>query len=242
MSQLYIVSTPIGNLEDITLRAIRTLFSVDYIACEDTRKTGQLIKRIANYESRITDKPVTKKPKFVSFYEGIEEKQIPTIISLLEKGKNVSLVSNAGTPLIADPGFKLVRECIKRKIRVIPIPGPSALLSALVSSGLPVNNFWFLGYLPKKRSRRRHLLKSLNRISHPGLDSKTHLFIPTFTVYEVPHRLRKTLTDMKEVLGDIEIVVARELTKIYEEIWRGKISKAQKYFTKPRGEIVILFR
>lgn len=234
MATLYIVSTPIGNLEDITWRAIKTLFSVDYIACEDTRKIGNLLKRIMNYELRITKIPVPKKAKLISFYDEIEEQKTVEIINLLKSGKDVALVSNAGTPLISDPGFKLVKESLKRNIKVVPIPGPSALLTALVVSGLPTDNFWFLGYFPKKRSRRQQLLKNLFSVCHS-------LLKPTFIAYETPHRLQKTLSDMKEIFGDIEIVVARELTKIHEEIWRGNITDAQEHFTKPKGEIVILF-
>ena len=239
MGILFIVSTPIGNLEDITLRAIKTLFSVDCIACEDTRKTGQLIKnyqsRIKNQELRIKNLEIKRKAKLISYYDDIEQKRIPEIISLLDKDKDVALVSNAGTPLIADPGFKLVKECIKRNIKVVPIPGPSAVLAALVASGLPTNNFYFLGFLPVKKNKRQELLKKLQK-SFENFRQK-----PTIIAYEAPHRIQKTLSDIKEIFGDIEIVIARELTKIHEEGKKIKISEAITYYSKPKGEFVILF-
>jgi len=240
MGTLYIVATPIGNLEDITLRALSTIFSVDYIACEDTRRTGQLIKnyelRIRNKELGIKDFHIVKIPKLLSYYDEIEFTRMPEIIELLEQNKDIALVSDSGTPLIADPGFKLVSECLKRNIKVISVPGPSSVITALVTSGLPTNQFLFLGYLPTSQNKRQKLLASCNRYIDESI--KLH---PTIIFFEAPHRLKESLTDMKEVFGDIEIVIARELTKIHEEIWRGEISQANEYFLQPQGEMIILF-
>jgi len=224
MGTLYLVSTPIGNLEDITSRAKRILSEVDIIACEDTRKTGNLLKQLN-----------ISKPKLLSYYEENELKRIPQIIQFLKEGKNVALVSNAGTPTVSDPGFKLVRECIKEKIKVESIPGASAILTALVSSGLPTDKFLFLGYLPKKQGKRQKLLE--------GLPTIYHNIVVTTIIFLSPHRLVKELKDIKEVFGDIEIVICRELTKIHEEIRREKISKSISYFekVKPKGEFTLLF-
>ena len=234
MTTLYVVSTPIGNLEDVTLRAIKTLFSVDVIACEDTRKTGVLLKHFNPILKLVGVKP--RRPKLVSYYEENEVRRIPQIIKFLKEGKNVALVSNAGTPTISDPGFKLVRECIKEGIKVEAIPGVSAILTALVSSGLPTDKFLFLGYLPKKQGKRRKLLQNL--VSMYRYMSVTTIFFAS------PHRLIKVLKDILDVFGDIEIVIHRELTKIHEEIRREKISQSIEHFGKiePRGEFTLLFR
>ena len=202
MAILYLVSTPIGNLEDITLRAKRILGEVDIIACEDTRKTGVLLVKLNIPRKRL-----------LSYYEENELRRIPEIVRLLKEGKNVALVSNAGTPTISDPGFKLVRECLIQGIKVEAIPGPSAILTALVSSGLPTDKFLFLGYLPKKQGKRKKLLENCKL-------SAVHY---TLIFYESPHRLIETLKDLQEIFGDIEIVLCRELTKIYEEIKRKRI-------------------
>ncbi|MBI4067749.1 16S rRNA (cytidine(1402)-2'-O)-methyltransferase [Candidatus Gottesmanbacteria bacterium] len=234
MGILYIVATPIGNLEDITIRAIRTLFAVDYIACEDTRKTGQLLKTIREKYSSIVRTIGIKVPKLVSYYDEVEIFKTPEIIQLLEENNNVALVSDAGTPLIADPGYKLVSECIKKGIQVVPILGPTSFVAALVSSGLPTNQILFLGYLPPKPVKRRAILTDLHRY----IDTSKY-FKPTILFFETPHRLHDSLSDIKEVFGDIDIVIARELTKVYEEIWRGKISEAlNKNF---KGELTVLF-
>ncbi|MBI4991078.1 16S rRNA (cytidine(1402)-2'-O)-methyltransferase [Candidatus Gottesmanbacteria bacterium] len=258
MGTLYIVATPIGNLEDITIRAIKTLFTVDYIACEDTRKTGQLLKTLKDkYKEALIHlegvrmhsfKVEESAKRLISYYDEIEFKRVPEIIELLQNNKNVALVSDSGTPLISDPGFKLVRECIRRNIKVVSIPGPSSVIAALTSSGLPPNNFLFLGYLPPKKQKRINLLKGLQHFVIPSdppvggesrnLSADIH---PTIIFFETPHRLKGSLEDLQEVFGNIEIVIARELTKIHEEVWRGKISTAIKYFGKAKGEIVILF-
>lgn len=220
MGILYLVSTPIGNLEDITLRAKRILAEVEIIACEDTRKTGSLLKRLAIHKTQL-----------LSYYEENELKRIPQIIRLLREGKKVALVSNAGTPTVSDPGFKLVRESLKEGIKVEAIPGASAILAALIVSGLPTDKFLFLGYLPKKQGKRKQILESF--------PAKT-----TIILFESPHRLLKTLKEMKEILGEIEVVICRELTKVYEEIRREKLSQAIAHFekVKPKGELTLLFR
>jgi len=222
MAILYLVSTPIGNLEDITLRAKRILGEVDIIACEDTRKTGVLLVKLNIPRKRL-----------LSYYEENELRRIPEIIRLLKEGKNVALVSNAGTPTISDPGFKLVRECLNQGMKVEAIPGSSAILTALVSSGLPTDKFLFLGYLPKKQGKRKKLLENckLSTVQY------------TLIFYESPHRLIETLKDLQEIFGDIEIVLCRELTKIYEEIRREKMSETIAYFEKtpPKGEFTLLF-
>ncbi len=226
MGILYIVATPIGNLQDITLRAIKTLQSVDAIACEDTRKTGFLLQRIF---------PQRPKPRLISYYEQNELQRIPEIINALKNGLNVALVSDAGTPIVSDPGFKLVREAIREGIKVESIPGPSSVISALTVSGLPTDKFLFLGYPPRKPG---HRIKFFQKIT-PSLSSVG----VTAILFESPHKLIRTLEEMKEVFGDIDIVICRELTKIHEEIRREKVSQSLDHFTKvaPKGESVILF-
>lgn len=240
MGTLYIVATPIGNMEDITIRAVKTLFTVDAIACEDTRNTGQLL---ANLESKMKNQELNikdlnpKKPQLISYYDEIEFKRVPEIIELLQNDKNVALVSDSGTPLISDPGFKLVQECIRKKIKVISIPGPSSVITALTSSGLPPNNFLFLGYLPPKESARKKILSEL--LSNSKNSKQFH---PTIIFFETAHRLNESLKDLKKIFGDIEIVICRELTKIHEEIWRGKASYANIDFNQVKGELIILFK
>ncbi len=202
----------------MSLRAVKILQSVDVVLCEDTRHTGLLIQT---------------KAKLVSYYDEIEDKRIPEVIEWLENGKNIALVSDAGTPLISDPGFRLVRECVKREIKVESVPGPSAVLGALTSSGLPPDKFSFLGYPPEKQLQRLKLFNDI--ISVNRFISSTYIF------YCAPHKLVTTLEDMKMTFGDIEIVVARELTKVYEEIWKGTISETVSHFSNPKGEFVLLF-
>ncbi|MBM3205599.1 16S rRNA (cytidine(1402)-2'-O)-methyltransferase [Candidatus Shapirobacteria bacterium] len=220
VGQLFIVATPIGNLKDITQRAIEILSSIELIACEDTRKTGLLLQKLE----------IKNKPKLLSYYEENEQGRIPQIINLLKQGKNVALVSNAGTPTISDPGYKLVKECLQQGIKVESIPGPSSVLTALTSSGLPTDKFLFLGFLPKKEGKRKTILKTLPK--------KT-----TIIFFESPFRLLKTLKELKEIWGDIEIVICRELTKVFEEIRREKISSSIDYFEKNKikGELTLCF-
>ena len=229
MGILYIVSTPIGNLQDITLRVIDIIKETEYIACEDTRKTGFLIKSLSEKFGSFGEKFL------FSVYEENEVKRIPEVINVLQNGKNVVLVSDAGTPLISDPGFKLVRKCIIQGIRVESIPGPSSVISALVVSGLPSDKFTFVGFLPKKPGHRLTLLKNL----HQSLE----LIKSTVILFESPFRLVKTLGELQTVFGDRDVVVVRELTKIHEEVKRGKITEMEIHFkkTSPKGEIVILF-
>jgi len=215
---LYIVSTPIGNLEDITLRALRILKEVDLIAAEDTRHTGLLLRHFG------IQKPLT------SYFEGNELKKKEFILTRLKQGNRVALVSDAGTPGISDPGFRLIQLVIENQIPVVPIPGPSAVITALSVSGLPTDAFLFKGFLPHKSQKRRDLLKQLEEVKE------------TLIFYESPHRLTETLKDILEILGDREIVLTRELTKIYEEILRGKVSEVQNLIAerKLKGEITLV--
>ena len=215
MGVLYIVATPIGNLEDITLRALRVLKSVGLIAAEDTRTTRKLLNR---YEI---------KTSLTSYHEHNRAAKIPVLIQALET-KDVALVSEAGTPEISDPGYELVLEAIKAGVPVVPIPGASAVISSLVVSGLAPDGFLFLGFLPRRKVGRRRLLESLKNQGRTTL------------AFEAPHRLRNTLTDMMEVLGDRRVAVCRELTKLHEEVFRGTVSQALDHFNEPRGEFTLV--
>lgn len=214
---LYIVSTPIGNLEDITLRALKTLKEVDYIACEDTRHSGKLLQK---YE---IEKPL------LSFHSHSGQSKINKIIDLLKDGKSIALISDAGTPGISDPAYSLIQAAIAAEIRIVPIPGASALLPALVASGIHMHNFLYLGFLPLKKGRQT-LFQNLAESPY------------TIIIYESPHRILKTLKQILEFWGDRNIAIARELTKIHEEIRRSKTSEAIEHFSKqkPRGEFVIV--
>lgn len=224
---LYLVATPIGNLEDITQRALNTLFSMEIILAEDTRKTLNLL---LHYQ-----KPGQTIPKLISYFEENELKRIPEVISLLEKGTDIALVTNSGTPTISDPGFKIVRECWNEGIKIISIPGPSSPIVALACSGLPTDRFLFLGFTPSKQSQR---IKLFNVVKEAN-----QILPSTVIFFESPYRLTKSLADLQKTFGDINIVVCRELTKIHEEIIKDKISVfLEKYFqTPPKGEIIVLF-
>lgn len=226
MGNLYIIATPIGNLQDITLRAIEKLKSTEIILCEDTRKTGNLIKILLKER---------REKIYISYFEQNEEKRIPEIINLLKNGKDVALVSDAGTPTISDPGFKLVRECIKNNIQVISIPGPTSLISALVSSGLPTDKFSFLGFLPEKKGNRLKLLNNLKE--------SLKLLNTTIIIFVSPYKITRTLEDMYSVFGNIPVLLARELTKIHETIESKNISNHLEVLKKSRikGEITLLF-
>jgi 16S rRNA (cytidine1402-2'-O)-methyltransferase len=211
---LYLVATPIGNLEDITLRALRVLREADLIACEDTRHTRKLL---AHYD--------IAKPT-VSYHEHNERERAADLIEKLESGLDVALVSDAGTPLVSDPGFRLVHDSIEQGIQVVPIPGPSALIAALSASGLATSEFTFAGFLPARRHARRARLAALAPIHS------------TLVFYEAPHRIKETLADARDLLGNRRCVVARELTKLHEEFIRGTLSEIE--LPETRGEIVLL--
>ena len=215
---LYLVATPIGNLADITHRALQVLQDVDLIACEDTRHTRKLLQHYGI------------DTKTISYHEHNEQQRARELIESLQQGSDVAVVSDAGTPAISDPGFRLVRAAIESDIRVVPVPGPSALISALIAAGLPTDEFFFGGFLPARASARRARLNELRSV--PG----------TLVFYEAPHRLATSLKDAYEVLGERDAVVARELTKLHEEIRRGRLSELSEHYSavEPRGEIVLL--
>ena len=215
MGVLYVVATPIGNLEDITLRALRVLGEVGLIAAEDTRTTRKLL---THYRIKT---PLT------SYHEHNRAAKIPHIMKALETN-DVALVSDAGMPGISDPGYELVTEAIKEGIRVVPVPGPSAVIAALAVSGLPTEGFLFLGFLPRRRGDRRKLLESL----------KTQTF--TMIAFEAPHRLAGSLEDLLAVLGDRRIAICREITKVHEEVFRGEVSQAIAHFSQYRGEFTLV--
>ncbi|MBN2568188.1 MAG: 16S rRNA (cytidine(1402)-2'-O)-methyltransferase [Deltaproteobacteria bacterium] len=216
--KLYIVATPIGNLEDITLRALRVLKEVDLIAAEDTRRTKKLLSA---YD---IDTPLT------SLYDQNEAKKSAHLISRIQNGKDMAYVSDAGTPAISDPGYILVKEAISNSIRVIPIPGPSAVIASLSASGLPTDSFAFYAFLPSRTGKRKQFLRSVS------MEEKTMVF------YESPNRLISSLQDILEILGDRKVAVFRELTKIYEEVLRGHVSEILNSLNgrKIKGEITLV--
>ncbi len=215
---LYVVSTPIGNLDDITLRALKVLREVDLVAAEDTRRTGLLLKHYGI------------KNRLESYNDFNKEKKAPVLIEELKSGRSMAVTSDAGTPGVSDPCYLLVKLALQEKIKVVPIPGASALLSALVVSGLPTDRFAFEGFLPAKSGKRR---KRLEELRH---EKRTLIF------YESPHRLLKTLQDISEILGERRMVAARELTKKFEEIRRGTPEEIIAYFEKGKvkGELVLI--
>ena len=216
---LYIVATPIGNLEDITLRAVRVLREADLIACEDTRQTRKLLDRYG----------ITK--PLVSYHEHNELQRSQELLGQLQAGKNIALVSDAGTPLISDPGYRLVANAWKLAIPVSPIPGPGAFLAALSAAGLATDSFVFLGFLPPKKSQRHKALENWKAVP------------ATLVFYEAPHRIAETLQDIADVLGAREVVLARELTKVHEEFLRGtprEILTALEQRPPLKGEITLM--
>ena len=216
---LYLVSTPIGNLEDITHRAVRLLGEVDVIACEDTRHTQKLLNHYGIHT------------KTISYHDHNERERAVELLKQLEGGADVAVVSDAGTPGISDPGFRLARLAIESEVRVVPVPGASALITALVASGLPTDEFFFGGFLPARSGARRARLSELRLIP------------ATLIFYEGPHRIAATLKDARDILGEREAVVARELTKVYEEIARGPLSELGTRFSSAqsaRGEMVLI--
>ena len=213
---LYLVATPIGNLEDITLRALRILKEVDIIAAEDTRNT---LKLLNHFEIKKT---------LISYHRHNEEIKKDNILNLLKEGKNIAIVSDAGTPGISDPGEIIVKEAIKEEIEVIPIPGACAAINALICSGLDTKEFAFFGFLPLNNKLRNEKLEEIEK------ETKTII------IYEAPHKLENTLKDLKEIIGDRKIVVARELTKIHEEFLRGDINEIINKTKDLKGEMIIL--
>ena len=217
IGQLFVVGTPIGNLEDITLRAISTLQNVNLILAEDTRNSKKLLNA-HNIDS-----------KMISYHDHSSEKEIKKILDLLLDGKDLALISDAGTPTISDPGYGLIRECIKNDIAIIPVPGVSSITAAMSVSGLPSDSFTFIGFLPQKKGR----LKKINQLQ--ALDN-------TIILFESPFRLEKTLNQLLEHLGNRTVVIGRELTKLYEEVIRGNLKDVIVHFSesKIKGEIVIM--
>lgn len=213
---LYIVATPIGNLEDITLRAIKTLKEADIIAAEDTRHTLKLLNHLG------ISKPL------ISYYKQNEKVKTEILMEKLIMGKNVALVSDAGTPIISDPGEEIVKVAIQNNIKVVPIPGPSALITALIASGMNAREFSFIGFLPVNKKEKDEILKEIAQ------DTKTLIF------YEAPHKLISTLSEMENILGNRKICLARELTKIHEEFLLGEISELLEKLEEPKGEYVII--
>ena len=220
LGTLYLVATPIGNLEDLTYRAVRVLSEVGLIACEDTRHTRKLLNHYG-----ITTKTI-------SYHEHNERDQAYKLVDLLKSGMDIAIVSDAGTPGISDPGFRVVSLAVAERLKVVPIPGPTALISALVASGLPSDEFFFGGFLPARSTARRRRLAELAKLP------------TTLIFYEAPHRIAEALRDAFEVLGEREAVVARELTKLHEEVLRGRLSELVSQFSEskhePRGEMVVV--
>ncbi len=215
MSTLYVVATPIGNLEDVTLRAIRVLGEVGLIAAEDTRRTKRLLS------AHQINTPLT------SYHEHNKRAKLPHLLRALQHG-DVAMVSEAGMPGINDPGYELVLAAIDHDVKVVPIPGPSAIPTALAVSGLTAEQFIHLGFLPRKKGARRKLLQSVTAESR------------TIVAFETPHRLRSALGDVSEVLGERRLVICREMTKLHEEIFRGTADQAIEHFARPRGEFTLV--
>lgn len=217
--KLYLVPTPIGNLEDITIRAKKVLQEADYIAAEDTRTSGILLEKIGVHNHML------------SFHKYNSKERAPELIKLMTKGAVIAEISDAGMPVISDPGYILVQECIKNNIPVVPLPGASAFTTALIASGFDAQPFTYYGFLPRKKSEQKSFFEQMNKAR------------ATSVFYEAPHRLVKTLNNLSKILdSERQIVVARELTKIHEEFVRGTISEVTTYFEQnaPRGEFVIL--
>ena len=212
---LYVVATPIGNLEDISLRALRLLDRVDLIAAEDTRTTRQLLQA-HNIKTPLT-----------SYHEHNKRTKLSYLLDCL-KEKDVALVSEAGMPGLSDPGYELIAAAIEYGVSVVPVPGASAVITALVVSGLPASQFLYLGFLPRRQGQRQRLLKSV--ADEPR----------TMVAFEAPHRLLEALEDALEILGDRRLAVCRELTKVHEEVFRGKLSQAIEHFAQPRGEFTLV--
>lgn len=215
---LYVVATPIGNLEDITLRAIRILKEVDLIAAEDTRHTLKLLNHLE------ISKPL------ISCHRHNEESKSAGIIEKLKQGMDIAVVSDAGTPGISDPGEQIIKQCIENNIKVVPIPGACAMINALICSGLDTNNFYFIGFLPLNKKLRKEKINEIRESTK------------TIILYEAPHKLKNTLIDLKNIIEDREIVLARELTKIHEEFIRKNIDELINIADELKGEFVIIIQ
>ena len=215
MPILYVIATPIGNLEDISLRVLRVLREVKLIAAEDTRKTRRLLNAY-NIETPLT-----------SYHEHSKRAKLDYLLGYLEE-EDLALVSEAGMPGLSDPGYDLIVASIERGISVVPVPGPSAVITALVISGLPTDQFIYIGFLPRRKGQRQRLLSSI------GDEPRT------IVAFESPHRLREALTDIQDILGDRRVSVCRELTKVHEEVFRGRVSQAMEHFAEPRGEFTLV--
>ena len=215
MAILYVVATPIGNLEDISLRALRVLREVKLIAAEDTRRTRRLLNAY-NIETPLT-----------SYHEHSKRAKLDYLLGYLEK-EDLALVSEAGMPGLSDPGYDLIVAAIERGISVVSVPGPSAVITALVVSGLPTDQFVYVGFLPRRKGQRQRLLSSIADEAR------------TIVAFEAPHRVREALTDIEEILGDRRVSVCRELTKVHEEVFRGRMSQAREHFAEPRGEFSLV--
>ena len=216
---LYLVATPIGNLEDVTRRALRVLSEVDVVACEDTRRTRALLEHFGI------------RAKTVSYHEHNERERAAELAALVERGATVAVVSDAGTPGVSDPGYRLVRAAVERGASVVPVPGPSAFVAALTASGLPTDEFYFGGFLPARAHARRQRLATVRALR------------ATLVFYEAPHRIAHTLADAREILGEREAAVARELTKLHEELVRGRLGRLAAHFSgegAARGEMVLV--
>ncbi|MBI2855507.1 MAG: 16S rRNA (cytidine(1402)-2'-O)-methyltransferase [Chloroflexi bacterium] len=215
MPSLYVVATPIGNLEDMTLRALRVLKEVRLIAAEDTRTTRKLLSRY-DIHTRLT-----------SFHDHNKMQKLPLILKTLEEG-DVALVSEAGTPVVSDPGLELVRAAVAIGVQVASIPGPSAVTASLAASGMVGDRFLFLGFLPRKRGERQAILRSASQLPY------------TIVLFEAPHRLQATLADLRDALGNRPVAAVREATKLHEEVFRGTLSQAPEHFDQPRGEFTLV--
>ena len=215
MPNLYVIATPIGNLEDISLRALRLLQEVRLVAAEDTRKTRRLLSAY-NIGTPLT-----------SYHEHSKRARLDYLLDYLER-EDLALVSEAGMPGLSDPGYELIAGAIERGMSVVPVPGASAVITALVVSGLPTDQFVYVGFLPRRKGQRQRLLKSI--ADEPR----------TIIAFETPHRLRDTLNDIEEMLGDRRISICRELTKVHEEIFRGRVSESREHFLEPRGEFSLV--
>lgn len=216
--KIYLVATPIGNLGDISQRALETLNSVDLIACEDTRHSGSFLKKF----------DISK--KLISYHEFNESARAESLLDYLQSGKNIAVITDAGTPGISDPAYRIVRVAVENDIEIIPIPGPTAIIPALTASGLPTDRFFFEGFLSNKSASRRNRLEKIKELEH------------TLVFYESPHRVEKCLVDMLEILGDRDACLAREITKKFEQFIRGTVSEIINQIKNKniKGEIVLV--